>query len=319
VIALISINKKSLSLLRKLIEEREKLKIEIDKEGQSLIIDAGINTKGSIKAGILISKICTGNLSKIHILKNINSINNVLKIETDEPILACLGSQYAGWRIKINDFYAMGSGPARSLSDIENDLFSSINYKDDFNSTIICLETRNIPNDKVLDYICEHTNIKRESLSVILMPTASLVGSVQISARVLETAIHQLYHKNFNVNKIKFGKGICPIAPVLSTDIDAMGITNDAIIMMGEVDLVLDNIEDYEIENKISVIPSVFSPNFGKSFMEIFKEAKYDFYKIDPALFAPAKINIFNRSSGSKFSFGYINSELFQEVLKKYQ
>jgi methenyltetrahydromethanopterin cyclohydrolase len=55
--------------------------------------------------------------------------------------------------------------------------------------------------------------------------------------------------------------------------------------------------------------PSNASSSYGKPFIEIFKEANYDFYKIDPNLFAPAKIVISNAKTGNTFKNGEINSE----------
>ena len=296
-----------------LIKNNKNLKIIIEKINGSTLIDAGIKSEGSTTAGLIVSKICMGDLAEI------DEKNNKIIVESDNPVLACLGCQYAGWKINIDKFFALGSGPARALSDVEESLFSKLNYKDNYDKAIICLETRKVPNSKILDYISGHCRVKKEDLYVILIPTSSLIGSVQISARVLETAIHQLFHLNFQIDTIIKGYGTCPIPPVLPSDELAMGLTNDAIIMMGEVNLNISGIDDYKIEKIISKIPSVYSKDFGEPFSEIFKKAGYDFYKIDPLLFSPAKINVYNITTGSEFSFGKINPELYKETIIKYQ
>jgi methenyltetrahydromethanopterin cyclohydrolase len=42
----------------------------------------------------------------------------------------------------------------------------------------------------------------------------------------------------------------------------------------------------------------------------VFKEVKYDFYKIDPMLFAPARVIVSNLRTGKSFRAGRINTEL---------
>jgi len=315
----ISVNENAVRLIQQLIKSKKEMGVRLEEVNESTIIDCGVKAKGSRKAGVLISKICTGGLAEIKIFKNREYGNtDYIEVKSDEPIIACLGSQYAGRKISLDGYFAMGSGPARALSDVEIELFKTIKYRDNYDKAVLCLETRSIPTPQVVEYIKSHIRIQEKNIYVLIIPTASLIGSIQISARVLETAIHQLLHNNFPIHKIIEGKGVCPIPPVLPTDINAMGLTNDAIIMMGEVNLIVDNVEDSLIEEIISKTPSVNSDAFGKPFIEIFEKVKYDFYKIDPALFAPAKINVYNLKTNSKFSFGEVEPELYFETVEKY-
>jgi methenyltetrahydromethanopterin cyclohydrolase len=55
------------------------------------------------------------------------------------------------------------------------------------------------------------------------------------------------------------------------------------------------------------------SKAYGKPFIEIFKEAKYDFYKIDPNLFAPAVLAVNNVKTGNTFKSGEINVRNLKE------
>ena len=62
--------------------------------------------------------------------------------------------------------------------------------------------------------------------------------------------------------------------------------------------------------------PASASKSYGKPFMEIFKEAGYDFYKIDPGLFAPAVFVINNSKSGKTFCVGKTDVEVFKKSIK---
>ena len=53
-----------------------------------------------------------------------------------QPVLACLGSQYAGWSLAASKeetggkkFFSLGSGPARALAAKEK-LFAELGYRD---------------------------------------------------------------------------------------------------------------------------------------------------------------------------------------------
>ena len=47
-----------------------------------------------------------------------------------------------------------------------------------------------------------------------------------------------------------------------------------------------------KIKDYLEKIPSSKSKGYGKPFNDIFKEAGYDFYKIDTSLFSPAEVVI---------------------------
>ena len=45
------------------------------------------------------------------------------------------------------------------------------------------------------------------------------------------------------------------------------------------------------LQNMVNQAPSMASKDYGKPFLQIFREADKDFYKIDHGLFAPAVID----------------------------
>ena len=68
--------------------------------------------------------------------------------------------------------------------------------------------------------------------------------------------------------------------------------------------------DDEEALRKIvEQAPSKASKSYGKPFLQIFKEANRDFYKIDHNLFAPATLIINNLKTGRVFKAGQINVE----------
>jgi len=63
-------------------------------------------------------------------------------------------------------------------------------------------------------------------------------------------------------------------------------------------------------------VPSSTSRDYGRPFYEIFKSYNFDFYQVDPGLFAPATITVTNRRTGSTYRSGYINNEVPRKSVK---
>ena len=314
----ISVNNNAFKIVEEMIENSQTLSVEVVKlKNGSTIVDCGIKVAGGHLAGLLLSKACLGNLANVTLTSmdfegyNLPAIN----VATDHPAIACLGSQFAGWRIKVGKFFAMGSGPARALSLVEKELFEKINYRDDADKAIITLETRDLPNEEVMQFIADRCDVDPKNTYAIVAPTASIAGSIQIAARIVETGIHKITELGFDPKKIKYGFGISPIAPIAKNDLRAMGLTNDMIIAAGCVTLNVISSEDDDLGELIKNTPSSTSKDYGKPFYEIFKAAGKDFYKIDPTLFAPAVMNLNDLRIGKNYLAGKIDKELVERSL----
>ncbi len=306
-----SINQNANTLLQNFLKEEERLDVKITKGPlNSKIIDAGINTIGSIEAGLRISEICMGGLGKVNIYpcSDFDSSFYSLGVHSSKPVLACLGSQYAGWSLNHEDFFSLGSGPARSIAQKE-EIFSKLNYRDQFNSTCIILEVDKLPPEEVVKKISKDCSIATEDITFILTPTTSICGTIQVVARVLEVAIHKIHELNFPLNSIQHGFASAPLPPVASDFLSGMGRTNDAIIYGGKVSLCIEDEED-AIINLSKKLPSFNSKDYGKPFKKIFMDYDKDFYKIDGSLFSPACVTINSKKTGKSYQSGKLNKNL---------
>jgi len=199
----ISINQISFNLVKNLIENSEKLNLKVKKGALNCtIIDAGINTQGSIEAGLLISEVCLGGLGKVSITPS-NFFNDStimqISVHSAHPVLACLGSQYAGWSLSSNNFFSLGSGPVRSIAQKE-EIFNVLKYTDNYEKTVTILEVDKDPPKEIVQKVSEDCKIKSENLIFILTPTTSISGNIQVVARVLEVAIHKVHELGFSLD-----------------------------------------------------------------------------------------------------------------------
>ena len=226
-----------------------------------------------------------------------------------------MGSQFAGWQIKEGDYFAIGSGPARALALKPKEIYEKIAYKDDFDKAVIVLETDKHPPEKMLQRFVKDCHVPSEKLAVILTPTASIAGATQVSGRIVETGIHKLSTLELNPNMILYAWGIAPISPVHPKFVQAMARTNDAILYGGITYYTVEYDDEEKLKEIVEKAPSKASKSYGKPFIEIFKDANYDFYRIDSNLFAPAVLIINNVKTGKVFKAGEINTEILTKSL----
>lgn len=296
--------------------QRYRVKTTVEATG-ARIIDAGIDARGGLEAGRLIGEICLGGLGRVA-LRSGNAFEHWhwnVDVYTSDPVSACLGSQYAGWSLSHGEgkgaFHALGSGPARAIGSREP-LFEELGFRNPPGPTTLVLEVDRTPPPEVINKIVEYCRIKPSELTLILTPTTSIAGAVQIVSRVLEVALHKVHELKFPLGQIVDGAGSAPVPPPSANFMTAMGRTNDAILFGGHVHLFVDCADD-DAQQLAAGLPSSASRDFGKPFGTIFKDCGYDFYKIDPMLFSPALCAVTAVRSGKTYEAGALREDLLNE------
>ncbi|MFX1259659.1 MAG: methenyltetrahydromethanopterin cyclohydrolase, partial [Promethearchaeota archaeon] len=241
----VKINELALELVKKLMDNKEKYNIEVNELSSGpIILDCTNATK---IGGKLVAEICMGALGSVEFTSYDLDGNTLeaVNVKTSNPIISCMASQLAGWSVKLKKevekdgkikkkviFQSLGSGPARSKAKVEK-LFEEIEYTDDSDCAIIVFETRKMPNEEVMAIVTEKCKVDANKTYAVCAPTACLTGSIQVSARVVETGIHKLHELHFPLEVIQAGSGTAPVAPIAKDDFTAMGLTNDSIIAAG--------------------------------------------------------------------------------------
>jgi methenyltetrahydromethanopterin cyclohydrolase len=315
-----SVNKLTQPLVQYLLDHADKLRLGVEKlDNGATIIDAGIKVPGGLEAGRIITEICMGGLGTATLSHNAITDHWPLSIHvhSSNPILACLGSQYAGWSLAHGKYYALGSGPARALAtkvkegvvEPVEELYKELDYRDKAEQTVLVIENDAIPPLEIIEKVASHTGLTPSQLTLIITPTSSLAGGVQVVGRVLEVAMHKAHALHFPLENIIDGTGSAPICPPHPNFVKAMGRTNDAILFAGQVHLFVKG-SDAEAENLANELHSSTSKDYGKPFAEIFKAYEYDFFKIDGMLFSPARVIVTAVDSGKSFHAGKLDNDL---------
>jgi len=284
--------------------------------GGARVIDAGIATPGGHAAGLALAEICMGGLG--HVDYTPLAIGGDawpgVRVWTDHPAVSCMASQYAGWAIQVDKYFAMGSGPLRAHARVERELFAKLGYAETAPRGVLVLETRNPPTEAVAAWVAAKAGLVPAHLTFVVAPTASLAGGVQITARILETGLHKMDTLGFDLKKIVSGIGTAPLPPVAKNDLRAIGRTNDCILYGGQAHYTV-NADDVELAELVPRIPASASKDYGTPFYDIFKRYDEDFYKIDPLLFSPAEVWLTSVQSGKTYHAGHINPEVLRASL----
>ncbi len=302
-------------LVRALLDDAAALRVRVDRLANGTrVIDAGIAARGGIEAGLLIAGICMGGLGRVQMRAGggFSDWRWQIDVRSTDPVLACLGSQYAGWSLKHGEgkqaFHALGSGPARAMGSSEP-LFAELGYRDRHATACLVLEVDKRPPVELAEKVAAACGLGPEALTLILTPTTSLAGSVQVVARVLEVALHKAHELGFPLDAIVDGAASAPMAPPGRDFLSAMGRTNDAIIFGGDAHLYVDADDDMAA-GLARRLPSSTSRDYGRPFAEVFKAYEYDFYKVDKLLFSPARAAVTSLRTGRTFRAGRLDEAL---------
>lgn len=310
----LGMNERAWALADRLVAHAADLRIAVHPLASGArVLDAGADVPGGFAAGLRLAELCMGGLGHVEFasLTIGGEAWPGVHVWTDHPAESCMASQYAGWAIEPEGFFAMGSGPLRAKARVERELFARLGYAEDATRGVLVLEGRTLPSDGVAAWVADKAGVAPDALTFAVAPTASLAGGVQIVARVLETGLHKMDTIGFDVTRVLSAMGTAPLPPTARSDIRAIGRTNDCILYGGQARYTV-HAEDAELADRL---PASASTDYGTPFCDIFKRHDNDFYKIDPMLFSPGEVWLTSATSGRTFHAGRLAPEVLRASL----
>lgn len=279
------------------------------------ILDYGVRAASGLDAGLELATVCLALQATASLVPCDAQLGSqiAVQVHTDKPIAACMASQYAGWEIKHDGYFAMGSGPMRAAAGRE-ELFATIGHREREENCVGVLESSKLPPDDVCRDIAEKCGVDLANLTLLVAPTRSLAGTVQIVARSVETALHKLHELGFDIHRVQSAYGTAPLPPPAADDLAAIGRANDAILYGGQVTLYVRG-DDASLEEIGPKTPSCASGDHGRPFAEVFAGYNHDFYQVDPLLFSPAVVTFCSLDTGRSQSFGAVEPDVLRKSL----
>ena len=285
-------------------------RVQLSQVAGARVIDCGGAVSGGLQAGLQMARVCMAGLADVALVPSADG--PMIQVFSDDPIRACLASQYAGWQIKLDKYFAMGSGPMRAAYGKEA-VFERISRgREEPPCAVGILESRKHPTEEVISWLVGKLPSSVEKLTLLVAPASSIAGTIQVVARSLETALHKLHELQFDLAQVVSGYGIAPLPPVSPDEIKAIGWTNDAILYGGKVVLWV-RADDEILASVGPKVPSNASADHGSPFADVFARYGGDFYKIDPMLFSPAEVVFHNLKTGRTHRFGKCEPELLRK------
>src|SRR4029078_12465011 len=121
-----SVNREVAPLVDAMIRDAQALRVNVS-QGQlgETHIDCRRGAVGGLEAGRRIGEICLGGLGRVSLEATDPSSSwaFMVTVDTSQLVLACLGSQYAGWSLSADDkgkkYHVLGSSPARGARHTE--------------------------------------------------------------------------------------------------------------------------------------------------------------------------------------------------------
>jgi methenyltetrahydromethanopterin cyclohydrolase len=311
------LNERAARIADAMAEDAATLRVSVSTlDGGARLIDCGVDAPGGLEAGRCLATVCMGGAGSVSFASvDCDGLRLPgVQVLTDQPAIACLGSQYAGWAVKPEGYFAMGSGPLRAIARVEP-LFETLRYSEPASGAgLLVLESRQRPDAAVAAWLSAKSGVPADQLTLLVAPTASAAGGVQIAARVVETALHKIHELGFDVHQVLTGFGTAPLPPVAKNDMRAIGRTNDCVLYGGTVHLTVDA-DDAVLETLTPQIPSSASRDYGTPFYDLFKRYEWDFYKVDPHLFSPAVVSLTSVRTGRTFEAGRLNPTVLRQSL----
>jgi len=312
-----SLNERAWKRLERAIDDKDLLGISLRvMECGTMLIDAGVDAAGGMDAGLVMAEVCMADLGTTQL--QVDELDGMtwpwVVVHSDHPFQACFLSQAAHWPVQTDDFRAMGSGPACLLNKML-DSGKRFGFDEKSDHAVLVLETRQFPNETTCCSLAETCGVNPDKLALLVAPTSSLAGSIQIAARSIETGLHKLHMIGFDLRLVFDGMGRCPIAIPSGDDFTSLGRTNDLVMFASQVWLSFRGTSDTSLEEIAKKLPASASSSYGPPFIEALKKAG-GFYNLDPGMFAPAEATLVNLESGKIFHCGAVDFDRLDSILK---
>jgi methenyltetrahydromethanopterin cyclohydrolase len=286
---MVSLNRNAVELVDEALDFADELGVApVELDGGATVIDFGVDVTAGVEAGLLLAEIQTGGLATVgtRLGEVAGAPVPVVDLTCDQPGLALLCAGKAGWELGFDGYEGLGSGPARALV-AEEEEFAALGYADEFDLTVLSVESVALPDDRVAGHVADRTGVPESGVFLPAYAAGSTAGSVVGAARAAELAVFRLFELGYDPGDVVSASGTAPLAPVSYDETTAMARTNDAVAYGGRVHLTV-----REPFDRFDEVVSTVAADYGTPFEGVFDAVEYDLSGLDASLFAPAQVTV---------------------------
>lgn len=282
------------------------------------VLDMGVHAPGGREAALLFTRVTLGGLGEVAygtMQVGSRTLESV-EVRLDRPHEAALSSQFSAWKVKPAGEYRLpgfASGPARAVA-YRDPIARMWPYRERCERAILALQTAELPDEAFAEEVAAACGVSAERVVLLAAKTGSLVGCVQIAARMAEVSLWGLGYYGFPLEKVRLFSGSAAIPPVVSDELIAMDRVNSS-TLYGSVARYIVDCADAEIEKVLPNMAFSGTKHNKKTFAVLYDAAERDIFKMDTDVHKVARIELTNLATGRTFAAGAIDAEM---LLKSY-
>ena len=101
----LTLNERALRLADHLAANAATLRIDVQAVAGARVLDCGVKAEGGLNAGLGLARVCLAGQAEVGLVPgDCAGVPCLLaQVMTDNPVLACMASQYAGWQINVGN------------------------------------------------------------------------------------------------------------------------------------------------------------------------------------------------------------------------
>jgi methenyltetrahydromethanopterin cyclohydrolase len=315
----VSLNRQSHAILQTIMQNAESLQVKVHKlPNGTRVVDAGVKAVGSLRAGLLISRVALGGLGEVTITQQDYGDLNLptVHVIVDQPALSLFCCQYPVPTIDLGDYKGIWSGPGKIHIRQPKRVFKLIDYAEPSKIAVFLVQSDDLPDAKVASKLARLCKVKPSQLSIVVVPTRSVAGAVQVAARVLEDPLGRAVKVlHYPLNRIKAMIGSAPLSPVYPDIWRKPGLTpDDMLFYASRITFLIDARPSDDLQSLATNLTSAVLPRFGMSFYEMLKDVNFVFERLDSPSYASASITIYDTSSGRLYQAGKLHLDLIKKT-----
>lgn len=314
---MLSLTKNVMGVIHEILADPEAIGCQADKlPCGATVVDMGLHCKGSWKAALLFTRATLGDLAIVQLGNfKLNEDYSFASVEVflEQPMIACMASQIAGWSLGEGEYATIASGPARSQAVVDSDHYIHMTpYRDQSDQAVVCLQDVHYPTNALALEVAQACHVKPENVYILISDSTCIACSMQVSARIIEQSCHKMMRNGFSAEQIVLCRGRAPIAPIVKDELKTMGRINDALIYGSEAEFWVDA-KDEDIEAVIhKMVGITSSPRYNERFEDVFDQAGRNFFQVEVDVHSIAKCQFHNVNTGRSFHAGEINYALLE-------
>lgn len=311
---MLSVNAETMKIVRQILAAPEAIGAEVFRfSNGATVIDMGQRAPGSWQAGLYFTRITLGGLADVGFDTFMLGKTRLpaIRVMVNQPLIACMGCQVAGWVLAQEADAPILSGPARTLNTPPDHHVVLSGYRDRHHEAVVTVQMSRPVSEAMATTIATACGILPENLYILASRHACMVSTIQVPARGIEVAMHRLDLAGFDLRTIRHAWTCAPIPPLVDDELTAMGTINDALYYGGEVGLYVEGTDELLADLAPRVVTAV-SPLARRPFAVLYRDAGFDFHAIPKDAHTPAILHLTNINTGHTFSAGHFDFEVLE-------